>query len=77
MHDDIYRTCDLFVQIGFERVGDPVGVGDVQCRIDQNMQIDKNFASDAAGSQLMPLMNAGVGLENRFNLCQRLTIQIR
>ncbi len=51
-----------------------MGVGYFQIRVDENVQIEKDFPAHRAGPQLVPLPDRNVGVDDFFDVLDRVRI---
>jgi len=74
VNGDINRACYLLIQGLFQLFSDLVGSSDFQIRVNEDVQIEKDFPADRAGPQLVPLPDRRIGVDDTFNLLDRVRI---
>ena len=52
---DVHRTRYLLIQSILQALSDFVGCGNIQLRVNKDMQVQKNFSADRASPQLVPM----------------------
>jgi hypothetical protein len=62
MDNDIDRACYFLVEPIFEGFGNFVRVGYIQARVNEDVQVEKDFSSDHSRSQFVPMSDPFVGI---------------
>ncbi len=65
---DVGRAFYLLVQGFFQTYRYFVGGRDIQDRVDEDVQIEKNFSANCAGPQFVPLAYGGISVDNLFDV---------